>query len=646
METTSETKDSRGRFVHLRAVVSLCLALFILYTAYAGLFTAMVQRSTVLGGALILVFLGRPLSKKHDSTAFRLVDLILAAVSAASCGYVLMNHAEFAFRTSAPNQVDVLFGVILTVLLLEATRRTFGIAIPILTVIAILYATHGDVLPGLLGHPPISAERFTGLLYMYTEGIFGVALGTAATVVVIFLMFAALLQYLGGSKIFIQLGLALMGRFKGGPAKAAVISSSFFGMISGSIVANTAAIGPVTIPLMKKSGYSARFSAGVESAASVGGQFMPPIMGSAVFIMADLIGMPYASIAIAALIPALLYYIAIFVSIDAEASRVNVGAADIEEKAKVRDIARRGWYLATPFLLLIFLLGYNKSSPAYAAFFAIVVLLVLEILKRLIAERRLGLGEVLKSISKATESAADITVVLGCIGIVAGILGISGLSLKISALMTDISGDHLIVLLLLTMLASIVLGTALPTTPTYLLLAIVLAPAIMEFGVPALAAHLFVFYFGVLSDVTPPTAICVFVASKIAETGFFRTCFTAMRVALFGFIVPFLFVYYPALLLVGEPAEMVARIGSVLLGVIVLASVLQGYFFGRLSTLYRGLYLLVAAALFAPEFWLNVTGAAIVLGQIANHLFHRWSGRRRDNASGQVRRGVSHSELC
>jgi TRAP transporter 4TM/12TM fusion protein len=490
----------------------------------------------------------------------------------AATGYVAWDYEGILLRSGSFSALELWLGGLLIVAILEGARRTIGWPLPALTMLALAYAVVGGDLPGLLGHRGYSARRIISTLYLTYDGIFGLILGVSATFVFLFVLFGVFFRESGAGQFFLELAQALLGGVRGGSAKVAIVGSSLFGMISGSTVANVGTVGTVTIPLMKRSGFTAGGAAAVESAASVAGQLMPPVMGAAAFIMAEVLGVPYIQVAMAAALPAALYYFALFMMVDLQAARLGLRGLPVEERPTLGPVLRRGWPALIPVAVLIYLMGVVGYSPGLACVWATVTVVVLGRVRGTLSP-----GAVVRTLGDGALAALEVVMAVACVGVIIGLVVLTGIGLKLSTLLLDASGGSLFVLLVLTMVASLVLGTALPTTATYVLLAVLVAPAVVKFGVPMMAAHLFVFYFGVIADITPPTALCVFVAANIAGAPFLRTCWLACRLALAGFILPFFFVYGPGLVLIGSWGAVGLAVVSATLGVVALAVALEGY---------------------------------------------------------------------
>ncbi len=605
--------SARSRLV---SVLAVAWSLFHLTTGFFGSRPAFQQRAIHLAFGLVLVFLTVPLVRSGPRRAWaRVIDGLLAAAAVTATGYVAWDYEGILLRSGSFHAHELWMGGLLVLAILEGARRTIGWPLPLLTLLALAYAVVGGDLPGLLGHRGYSARRIISTLYLTYDGIFGLILGVSATFVFLFVLFGVFFRESGAGQFFLELAQALLGGVRGGSAKVAIVGSSLFGMISGSTVANVGTVGTVTIPLMKRSGFTPGGAAAVESAASVAGQLMPPVMGAAAFIMAEVLGVPYIQVAMAAALPAALYYVALFVMVDLQAARLGLRGLPVEERPALGPVLRRGWPALIPVAVLIYLMGAVGYSPGLACFWATVTVVALGGVRGTLSP-----GAVVRTLGDGALAALEVVMAVACVGVIIGIVVLTGIGLKLSTLLLDASGGSLFVLLVLTMLASLVLGTALPTTATYVLLAVLVAPAIVKFGVPVMAAHLFVFYFGVIADITPPTALCVFVAANIAGAPFLRTCWLACRLALAGFILPFFFVYGPGLVLIGSWGAVGLAAVTATLGVVALAVALEGYLRRPLAWLDRAAAA-VAALLLIHTGWLTDLIGVACLAVVAARQF-------------------------
>jgi len=591
--------------------IAISFSLFHLYTAYAGTLQPLQQRSVHLTFAMVLTLLLFPISRRWRSRVWLGIDLFLIALVLAAGIYLYLNAEEIPFRVGIITQADILFGVITTLLVIEASRRLIGLSLPIIAAIFLFYAMFGPHFPGVIAHRGYNLERIVTHTYLSLEGIFGIPLGVSATFVVLFIIFGAMLEVSGGGQLIVELTTSAFGRIRGGPAKAAVVGSSLFGMISGSAVANVATVGSITIPLMKKTGYSPEFAAGVEAAASCGGQIMPPIMGATAFIIAEILGISYFAVALAAALPAILYYVSLFMFVHFGAVKYDLKSMGKTEIISFRKALLAGGHLMIPPIILIYFLGIMDYSVMSSAFWAIVSVFAVSMFRK---TTRMGPRQVLLALEKGAMGVLMVALACACAGIIVGVFSLTGLGLKLSMVLSDLAGNSLLMLSFLTMIAAIILGTGLPTVPTYLILIILVAPAMIKMGVEPLAAHLFVFYYGALADLTPPTMITVYTAAAMAGTkNIAKTSAAAMRLSLAGFLLPFMFIYFPAFILRGTPLQIAEAFIPGFLSVTCLAASLEGCYFYRKTDWFERPLLLVAAILLAwPDLWFKFIGGTLL----------------------------------
>jgi TRAP transporter 4TM/12TM fusion protein len=601
-----------------RAVSLLAIAwsLFHLATGFLGALPALPQRSIHLAFGLVLVFLTVPARRGpagRDTARSRAFTFSLAAAAVIAAGYIAWDSEGILTRSGTYETYELVLGGLLVVLILEGTRRTLGWPLPALALVSLAYAAFGNYLPEAVAHRGYSARRILSTLYLTYDGVFGLILGVSASFVFLFVVFGVFFRESGAGQFFLGVAQALFGRVRGGSAKVAIVGSGLFGMISGSTVANVGTVGTVTIPLMKRTGFSPGFAAGVESAASVAGQLMPPVMGAAAFIMAEVLGVPYIKVAAAAAIPAVLYYFALFVMVDLESAKLGMRGLTREERPRLGPVVREGWPALIPVVVLVYVMGVLDRSPGLASVWAIAAVAAIALARRAMSPRK-----IVDALAAGALASLEVVMACACVGVIVGMVVLTGIGLKLSTLLLDLSGQSLLLLLVLTMLASLVLGTALPTTATYVLLAVLVAPAIVKMGVPAMAAHLFVFYFGVIADITPPTALCVYVACNIAGAPFQRTCWIACRLALAGFVLPFFFAFGPELVLIGSWSRIVVATLTAAVGVVALAAALEGHLLRPLTWPDRTLAVLGALLLMYVDWIPDVIGVAclaIVVGR-------------------------------
>lgn len=574
-EMTSRADHLDGFWRQLVRVVAVLLGGFHLYTAAFGGLPGLRQRSVHLTLVLALVFFLTGARKGADARGrIRLLDFLLGCLALVAGGYMVAIDSELALRVGVVKTPDVVFGTVTILLLLIGTKRLLGWPLVVITATALLYAFFGSYLGPSIGHRGYSLERIIGHLYLTTEGIFGTALAASATVIAIFILFGAFLKVSGGADFITTLASAAFGHVRGGPAKVAVAASGLFGTLSGSAVANVAATGAVTIPLMMRIGYRPPFAAAVEATASAGGQLMPPVMGAAAFMIAEFLGRPYLDVVVAALIPAVLYYFAVFMQVHLEAMRLNLVGLSRDQLPKLGETLRSGWYLLLPIVVLVYLMSVLQWSPIKSGFWSIVATLVVSAFN---PRTRVSVVRFLRALEEGAYGLLEVALACGLAGIVIGVFSLTGLGLKFSGFLVDLSGGNLHLLLLLTMLASLILGMGMATLPTYLVLAVLVAPALANLGVEPLAAHLFIFYFGIISAITPPVAVAAYAGAAIARTNPLETGMIATRLGLAGFLLPYVFVYHPALLMKGSPGFVAVATLSAVFGIVALAMGLSGY---------------------------------------------------------------------
>lgn len=552
----------------------------------------------MLALALPLAFILYSAGGAKRRSAIPIYDAFLAVLAFAGCIYIAVNY---------PTVVNEIFlgpiaawgpGILVTLLLLEALRRTTGWALIVIISVFILYALFGDLIPGRLAGRAQDWQRLAGYLAYDVNGIFGLSIAVGATIVVAFIFFGALLNATGGSKFFTDAAVRSMGRYRGGSMKIAVVASGLFGSISGSAVANVVATGVVTIPMIKRDKYPAHKAGAIEAVASTGGQLMPPVMGAAAFLMAEFLQVPYADVALAALLPALLYYGAVFIQADLEAARLGIKSASGEDVPSRRTLVG-GLHFLLAFALLIYaLFGWNWQ-PERAAFLACASVIVTALLFGYEGVR-VSIGRLLYAIVETGEQVVEIIVISAAAGIVIGVLNITGLSFNLTYALVQLGSGSAFVLLVMSALVCVVLGMGLPTLAVYVLLASLVAPALVEVGIQPMAAHFFVMYFGMMSMITPPIALAAFAAASIAKADPMKTGWASVKFGWVAFIIPFLFAYSPSLIMIGDAGEIAWAAATAALGVWLVSAALAGYFVARLSVPMRALFALAGILSLIP----------------------------------------------
>jgi TRAP transporter 4TM/12TM fusion protein len=688
-----EKYDREARFRKLSgapgavaAAVAVGLSLFQLYTAGTGPLEALKQRSLHLTCIMVLAFLLFPATSRGGRTRPAALDWVLACASVATIGYLFYNFKGLVLRNGVVYGWELWLGAAGMLLLLEAARRVLGKEILIMAVAFLVYAYAGRWIPGILGHRGYGVDRIIEHMYFGTEGVFGITLSVSATYMFLFILFGAILGATGLSELINDGAMALAGRSPGGPAKVAVIATGFMGMLNGSAVANAASTGAFTIPVMKRAGYRPEFAAAVEGAGSTGGQIMPPVMGAGAFLMAEFLGIPYAKIIVAAAIPAILYYLSVWLMVHYEAKRTGLRGLRKEELPSFRAVLRTRGHLLLPVALMIYLLIANYT-PLFAGFWAIVSTFAVAwaweegralFVQRVPVRSRwyvllpagafaagvLGgagtepsaflflaaafavalfnpgrspaLDALRTSLEQGARSAIGVALATAVVGFVVGAASLTSLGLNLGSAIVKFAGGNLLLALFLTMVTSIVIGTGIPTTPTYIIVALVSAPALIKMDVPPLAAHLFVFYYGALADVTPPTALSSYTAAGIAGADPQRTTWIAWKLAMAGFIIPYYFTTNPVLLLNVVPVTafgLVQAVLSAVIGTVALAMSLQGYALRAAGWVERAILLVAALLLIAPGAVNDLVGFGLLAGVI---VYQKMSGAVREKPSAPV----------
>jgi len=588
-------------------LVAAILVAFSLYTAAFGVFPDVIQRGTHLALAMLLVYLSA--FAQDGSMARRAVLVGLAVLGASAALYQTVFYDAVVNRYGAMTDPEIWIAGIAVVILLDATRRTIGWSMVVLALLFLIYAFWGNYLWGDIAHRGYGLKRVLSQVYLGADGIFGTPLGVSATFVILIVILGALLESTGASKVLMDIAVALTGRSRGGPAKAAVVGSSLMGMISGTAVANVLTTGTISIPLMKRGGYRPRVAAAIEAVASTGGQLMPPIMGAAAFLMADIIETPYTEIATAAVIPATLFYIAVFAAVHLEAVKNGLEPMQESELPSARAALMEGGHvlIAIPAFVAFLVSGY---SVMYSSLWAICVLVLLSCIRR---STWLTPRKIIATCRSAAEAVLPVAMATATAGIIIAVVTLTGVGLKFSSLIVTLSGGSLMVALMLTMAASLILGMGLPTAAAYILVATLAAPALINLGVNTLAAHMFVFYSAMLSAITPPVALAAFAAAALSGENPMRIALVAVKYGLVAFVIPYFFVFDPRLLAIGELPTLIMPFATGIVGTLALASALQGWFFGRANTLARGMLFAGALLLIMPGMVTNLVGAACIV---------------------------------
>ncbi len=603
MQQTSEEFST-----HAVSLIAIAFSLFQVCTAYFGAYTALIQRSVHLSFVMCIGFLVYPFRKNEGRTG-KISDLVLAILGTGSCLYIVQAFDGLALRQGVPNTLDLIFGVIVLLTLLELGRRVVGWTLPLLCILGCIYALAGRYLPGFLAHRGLSMKIFINTMSLTTEGIFGMPLGVSATYVFMFVLFGAFLGGCGGGVIIIDLARCLVGGVHGGAGKAATVASALFGSISGSAVANVMATGTLTIPMMKKMGYPPYFAGAVVAAAATGGTIMPPVMGSVAFIAAEFMQTSYAQVALAAAIPALLYYGALFAIVDLRARKLGLSnVIPGEKQPDFKETLKKSWITIIPLFVLLYFLIYLRKSALLSSFWATISVIVILFLKERPAKAVPIFFRCLISGGKGAVSSA-----VGCAlaGIIMGVLTRTGVAMKLSAFMIGLAGEAVFPVLCLAAVISLILGMGVTATIAYIIPAMMVVPILVKAGIPPMAANIFVMYFSIISYVTPPVALASYAAATVAESDFWKTGLAAFKLGLSGFIIPFMVAYGPSLVLVGSPFRIAWSCCTAVTGIILLACSLEGWLNGPVPL--WGRIVLFCAALLLVEAGVITDAAGVVL---------------------------------
>jgi len=565
-------------------------------------------RAIHLGFALVMLWLTKPLKLKRLQLPEPLIiigKLVLCAASVGVCLYIFLNAERFDFYAYGYTDLDKFVSVLGILIVLYATYRILGPTLVIIAGLFIAYALLGSYIPGNFGHRGYGVITLSTKLFLTSDGVFGSILGTSATLVFIYLIFGGILQTMGGGDFFTDISYAGFGAQRGGPAKMAVVSSALFGSISGSTIANVVTTGTITIPLMKRIGYKPEFAGAVEATASTGGQIMPPIMGATAFIMAQMMNVPYSEVVLAAFVPAILFYLAELLMVDFEAAKTNMTGLPKDSLPDIKKVLASGWHFVVPFIIMLYVLFVMKFSAQHAALYAIISMVVLVGIKN---RGKNIIRDTAAALIEGAKSAITVAIPCACVGLVVGVILLTGLGLEFSSLMRSMSGGYLFPLLLIMMITSLILGMGVPTTAAYILVQVIAVPSMIELGVSPMAANLFCLYFAVISSITPPVALAAITAANIAGADPFKTGWLAVRLGISGFVIPFVFIYQPGLLLSGTLPEILLACLSCTLGITALSGGLQQYFFGILKRWETAALFVIAVCLITPNVTLDVIG--------------------------------------
>jgi TRAP transporter 4TM/12TM fusion protein len=604
-----------AKFVFLLAVA---WSLAHLYTAAFGVFPSTIQRAPHVGIALVLIFIMYPAKRGSKSSKVAWYDYILAFLGFSVSAYHVIYYKELVWRAGVYNTTDMIVSVIAVLLIIEATRRLAGPVMISLATFFLLYAYFGNYFPSFMAHPGLTIKRIAVFQWLSTEGILGTPIQVSSTFIFLFMLFASFLKKSGVGDWMTEIAVGLTGGAIGGPAKAAVIASAAQGTVSGSSVANTVGTGSVTIPLMKSIGYRPAFAGAVEAAASTGGQLMPPIMGAAAFIMSEFLNIPYGKIALAAAIPAVLYFTGIFITVHLEAKKAGLLGLPKDRLPNWIRLLKQKWFLAAPIFGIIYLLvsGY---TPMLAAFYAIILCIAASMVLK---ETRMSIKDIISALEEGAKSALPVVAACATAGIIVGIVTLTGLGMKMSGGLVRLAGGNIYLTMFFTMIGSLILGMGVPTTANYIIQATVSAPALMTLGVPPLAAHLFVFYFGIVADITPPVALAAFAGAGIAQSDPMKTGVEAFKLGFAAYLVPYIFALNPILVLINLEGlstpmfilRVILALATALVGMLCIGASTTAYFVTNDKWYERILLFVAGVSLIHPGIQTDIFGAVVLAG--------------------------------
>ncbi len=576
------------------------------------------HRSLHVSMILILAFAMYPATKKASRKKIAWYDYIPTALSAAVPLYMWLDYFNIINRAGKPNSMDVIIGTLLTLLVLEATRRVCGMALPILGVIFILYSLMGTKqglipvnIPGIFLHRGYTWQKLMSHFFANTEGIYGSSVNVASTYIFLFIAFGEIMNKCGMGKFFNDIANALAGGSKGGPAKVAVVASGLLGMINGAAVAVVVTTGSFTIPLMKKTGYDNEFSGAIVATGSVGGQLMPPVMGAAAFIMAETLGIKYSTLLVSAIIPAVIYYMGILLQIQMRAEKMGMQGTPKDQLPKVGEVMKEYGHLAIPLVFLIYMLFFSGKTVIMAAFYTILFTIVVAQLR---PNTRMSLNDIIDAMVASAKSTVSVAIACACVGIIVAV-SITGFALNMASTIIQIGGQSLMFTLMFTMVTCMILGMGLPSIPSYIITSTIAAPALAALGIPPIAAHMFCFYFAMFANLTPPVALAAFAAAGIAGGSPMKTGWASVKLALAGFILPYMFVYNTELLLLDTPIAKGIQVAiTAAIGVFLISVAVEGFLFRKVNAVLRilcfaGAYLLIDSGLIT-----DIIGIAICVG--------------------------------
>lgn len=622
----SNTMQYTRLMAKIVSALAITFSVFQLYTAIFGVLDAQLQRAVHLGFGLALSYLLYPALDSWSRQTIHPLDVILAVLGAAAPAYIVYEYQNLVLRAAMPTELDIVVGVTGILLVIEAARRVVGIPMVCVVLAFLAYAFAGPYMPGVLAHRGLTVNQLVSHLYYTTEGIFGIPLGVSSTFIFLFILFGAYLESTGLGKFFIDAANAIAGWASGGPAKVAVLSSGLMGTVSGSSVANVVGTGSLTIPMMKKLGYHKNFAGAVEAAASTGGQLMPPVMGAAAFLMAEFVGVPYIEIVQAAIIPAFLYFMGVWLGVHFEAKRSNLKGIPRDQLPRLGTLLRERGHLALPLIVIVYLLvsGY---TPMRAALVAIFLSILVSSLRK---STRMKPMEILLGLEIGARNVLGVLVACAAAGIVIGVVTKTGVGLKLASGLLEFSGGMLLPSMFFTMITAIVLGMGVPTTANYVITSTIAAPALIQLGIPVLAAHMFVFYFGIIADVTPPVALAAYAGAGISGGNALMTGVNASKLAIAAFIIPYMFVLSPELLMIDATVGGLAlSLFTAVIGMVAISASLIGYLADHCLPAERFVLFVGGLLMIKPGITTDIVGIMI----FAAVIFFQWKRKTQKSSA-------------
>ena len=617
-----------GIFKQIFYVLCIVITLYHFITAFVGTPVVLKHRSLHVAGMLVLCFVMFPFSKKCDHARVSLYDWFLVLLAAIVPAYVWMDYLGVVERAGRPDTPDFAMATLLVVLTLFAARRATGWALPILSLIFIAYGLWGRYLPGMFAHRGYTWLQLSNHFFANTEGIYGSSVSVCASYIYLFILFGCVMSKSGMGSFFNDMAMALAGHTKGGPAKVSVLASGFLGSINGSAVANVVTTGAFTIPLMKKTGYSREFAGAVESTASVGGQLLPPIMGAAAFIMAENLGVRYSEIIVHAAIPALLYYLGIIIQVHLRATKDGLHGLPKDRLPLAKKVLQEKGHLLLPIFFLLYMLFFSGTTVIFSAFLTIIVTIAVACLRK---STRMSIKDIFDAFAESAQATVSVAIACACVGIIVGVSSKTGFGLTMANTIIALGEQSLLFTLIFSMITCMILGMGLPSIPAYIITAAIAAPALDKLGIPSVAAHMFAFYFAMFANLTPPVALAAFAAAGLSGGDPMKTGLASVKLAIAGFLVPYMFIYSPQLLLIDTPLWEGVRVAAgACLGVFMLAAATEGYLFTRMHAIVRIIALCGALCLVDSGITTDFIGLGVFVALVA---LQKLLARRRESAA-------------